>query len=306
MISYYALEGFPLKKLHHAVERFALTHPRFGIPGLMRFIIGGQVIAYLLYMFSNYAAISFLSFDLAHLLRGEVWRLVTWIFLPASFRPITFLISLMCYYSIGNTLEHSWGSAKFNLYYFSGMAVSVIAVILASLISGYWGWSLSGGYYLHMTLFLALAVLYPSMELNLWIFIFPLRLKARWLAWAYAVLIGIDLLRSALALNLAGVLLPVVSMLNFLVFFWEEMMDFLGFHTGRMRHQTSRQTIQFKSAAHQQRRKEANQGYRHKCAVCGRTDADSPDLEFRYCSRCAGYHCFCSDHIFSHEHFTHE
>jgi hypothetical protein len=182
------------------------------------------------------------------------------------------------------------------------LAIPFLAVILASLISGYWGWNLSGGYYLHMTLFLALAVLYPSMELNLWIFIFPLRLKARWLAWAYAVLIGIDLLRSALSLNLAGVLLPVVSMLNFLVFFWEEMMDFLGFHTGRMRHQTSRQTIQFKSAVRDQKKKEAQRGYRHKCTVCGRTDVTNPELEFRYCSRCSGYHCYCSEHISNHTH----
>ena len=58
------------------------------------------------------------------------------------------------------------------------------------------------------------------------------------------------------------------------------------------------------SAVRQQKKKEAERGYRHKCAVCGRTDTDYPDLEFRYCSRCAGYHCFCQDHIFNHEHFT--
>ena len=49
-----------------------------------------------------------------------------------------------------------------------------------------------------------------------------------------------------------------------------------------------------------------NLGYRHKCAVCGRTDVTNPELQFRYCSKCAGYHCFCSDHIFNHVHFTDE
>ena len=295
-----------MKKLHDAVDRFAYTHPRFGIPDLMRYIIIGQGLAFVLYMFSNYSAISFLAFDLGHLLRGEVWRLVTWIFMPGSLRPFTFLISIMCYYSIGSTLERTWGTAKFNLYYFCGMAVSVAAVILASLISGHWGWTLSGGYYLHMTLFLALAVLYPTADINLWLFLFPVRLKAKWLAWAYAALLSIDLIGSIAALDVVGIVLPIVSMLNFLVFFWTELVDFLGFQRGKMRHQTSRQTIQFKSAVQQQRKKESQQGYRHKCAVCGRTDADYPDLEFRYCSRCVGYHCFCSDHIFSHEHFTHE
>ena len=293
-----------MKKLHNRVERFAAAHPRFGIPDLMRYVVIGQALVFLLYMFSNYSAISFLTFDLAHLLRGEVWRLVTWILMPGSFRPVTFLISILCYYSIGTTLERSWGTAKFSLYYLCGMIVSVLAVVLCSLVSGYWDWSLSGGYYLHMTLFLALAVLYPGMEINLWIMFFPLRLKARWLAWAYAVLIGIDLVQAVGALDLVGILLPVVSMLNFLVFFWPDITGFLGFQAGRARHQTSRQTIQFKSAVHQQRKKEAERGYRHKCAVCGRTDADHPELEFRYCSRCEGYHCFCEDHIFNHEHFT--
>ena len=298
------MEGYPLKKLNSAVERFAINHPRFGIPDLMRYVVIGQVLVYLLYMFSSYSAISFLVFDLGHLLQGEVWRLVTWLFLPVSFRPFTFLISLVCYYSIGTTLERSWGTAKFSLYYLCGMVVSVIAVILASLISGYWGWTLSGGYYLNMTLFLALAVLYPSANINLWVVIFPLRLKAKWLAWAYAAFLAIDLVQSIAALDLVGVLLPIVSMLNFLVFFWPELTGFLGFQTSRMRHQTSRQTINFKSAVYQQRKKDAERGYRHKCAVCGRTDASHPELEFRYCSRCQGYNCFCQDHIFNHEHFT--
>lgn len=293
-----------MKKLHDAVERFAWEHPRFGIPNLMRLVVIGQALVYLLYMFSSYAAISFLTFDLRSLLHGEVWRLVTWIFMPGSYRPVTFLISLLCYYSIGSSLERSWGTAKFSLYYLCGMAVSVLAVVICSLISGQWGWTLSGGYYLNMTLFLALAVLYPDMQLNLWVMIFPIRIKGRWLAWAYAVLLGIDLLGSIFALDLVGILLPVVSMLNFLIFFWPELVDFLGFHTGRMRHQASRKTVQFKSAVYQQKKKETERGYRHKCAVCGRTDASNPELEFRYCSRCQGYHCFCEDHIFNHEHFT--
>ena len=42
--------------------------------------------------------------------------------------------------------------------------------------------------------------------------------------------------------------------------------------------------------------------YTHKCTVCGKTDVDSPDLEFRYCSRCNGYHCYCQEHISNHTH----
>ena len=92
--------------------------------------------------------------------------------------------------------------------------------------------------------------------------------------------------------------------LAYAVFFWDRIRDILadiGFLT---RHQRSPRTIQFKEAAKKQAEKARRQGYRHKCEVCGRTDADHPELSFRYCSRCAGYHCFCEDHIFNHEHFT--
>ena len=43
---------------------------------------------------------------------------------------------------------------------------------------------------------------------------------------------------------------------------------------------------------------------RHKCAVCGRTELDAPDLEFRYCSKCAGDHEYCSEHLYTHTHVT--
>ncbi len=293
-----------MNRLNSAVDRFARNHPGFGIPELMRAIVIGQVIVYFLAAFSEYSAVAFLTFDLEHLLKGELWRLVTWIFMPSSMRPVSLLISLLCYYSIGTTLERTWGTAKFNLYYLCGMVFSLLAVILASLISGYWGWTLSGGYYLYRTMFLALAVMYPESTINLWVMVFPIRLKAKWLAWFYAILFAVDLVEAIGSLYVVGIVLPIVSILNFLIFFWPEMTAFLGFQSRRMHHQTSRQTIQFKSAVREQKKKDAQRGYRHKCVVCGRTDADFPDLEFRYCSRCEGYHCFCQDHIFNHEHFT--
>ena len=99
-------------------------------------------------------------------------------------------------------------------------------------------------------------------------------------------------------------MIPIIALLNFLVFFWNDLAEAFGSRRRTARHRNSHQTIQFKSAVKQQQKKESQQGYRHKCCVCGRTDADYPDLEFRYCSRCAGYHCFCQDHIFNHVHFT--
>ena len=97
-----------MRKLNSLVERFAWEHPNFGISNLMKYIVIGQAIVFLLGTFANFGAVSFLTFDLAHLLKGEIWRLVTWVFMPGDTRPVMFLISLLCYYSIGLSLERSW------------------------------------------------------------------------------------------------------------------------------------------------------------------------------------------------------
>ena len=69
----------------------------------------------------------------------------------------------------------------------------------------------------------------------------------------------------------------------------------------RDRRSTSRGAMNFKRAAEA---KKQQTGYLHKCAVCGRTDTDYPNLEFRYCSKCVGNYCYCMDHINNHVHIT--
>lgn len=290
-----------MKRLNAAVDRFALRHPNFGIPNLMRYIVIGNVLVYLLYMFTryDYGAISFLAFDLSHLLHGEVWRLVTFVFMPFTYRAFTLIIMLSFYYFVGNMLEREWGTAKFTLYYLSGMILSVLSTVIASLVTGNFYLSLSSAHYINLTLFLAFAVLYPDARI---MFYFIIPLKAKWLAIADAVLFAWGFLQSLVFGDILGCLMPVIAILNFVAFFWEDFIDFLGISRRKAAHQNAHQTIQFKAAVRQQKKREAERGYRHKCEICGRTDMDFPDLEFRYCSRCAGYHCYCQDHIFNHEH----
>ena len=292
-----------MKKLNAAVDRFAYRHPNFGIPNLMRLIVFGNAVVYLLYFFAgrNYGVISFLAFDLAHLLQGELWRLLTFVFVPFTFQPISFLIMLSFYYFVGNALERAWGTAKFTLYYLSGMLLSVLVTVLAALLTGYWGYSLAGTHYINLTLFLAFAMLYPDAQVLLYFFI---PLKVKWIAWFDVALLALNVLGAIASGDLMGCLLPIIAIMNFLVFFWEDMSRFLDDWTGKTKHRTSKKTVQFHQAARQQKQREAVRGYRHKCTVCGRTDADFPDVAFRYCSRCAGYHCYCEEHIFNHEHFT--
>ena len=291
-----------MKKLHAAVDRFAYNHPRFGIPNLMMFIVAANAIVYLLTVFAGYPAVSFLAFDWAAITHGELWRLVTFVFMPGyvTSRDLIWLVLfLYLYYMIGSTLEREWGTAKFNLYYLSGVVLTIITGAIVGLITGN-AW-MTGVDYVNLSLFFAFAALYPDTRFLLMIII---PVKVKWLAIADGVFFAIGVLASLLRLDVLNAVVPVIALLNFFVFFWDSIAGEIAYRRGRSRHQTSHQTIQFKSAVRQQKKREAERGYRHKCAVCGRTDTEFPGLEFRYCSRCAGYHCFCQDHIFNHEHFT--
>lgn len=95
-------------------------------------------------------------------------------------------------------------------------------------------------------------------------------------------------------------LLPLIAMLNYFIFFGDELISSLR----RSAPRRSASTINFNREKQRMQHEEKNKKYNYKCAVCGRTDTDYPNLEFRYCSKCAGYHCFCQDHINNHVHFT--
>lgn len=288
-----------MRKLNAAVDRFAYNHPRFGIPNLMQFIVAGNIVVYLLMMFAGYNAVSFLLFDWQAITRGEIWRLITFIFMPDASSPFWLVISLYFYYMIGTTLEREWGTAKFNLYYFSGVLLTVITGVIVGLSTGS-AW-ISGSDYVNLSMFFAFAMLYPDTQ---FLIFFLIPVKVKWLALIDGAFFALAVLSSLFQMYWLGALLPIIALLNFFVFFWTNISDEIAYRHGRAKHQTAHQTIQFKTAVRQQKKKEAERGYRHKCAVCGRTDTDFPELEFRYCSRCVGYHCFCQDHIFSHEHFT--
>lgn len=291
-----------MKKIYDTVDRFCARHPRFGIPNLMRYIVIGTAAVYILMVLTrnnDANALSFLSFNLNGLLHGEIWRIVTFIFVPGDMRPFWLIVALYFYYWIGSSLEREWGTARFTLYYLSGALLTVLGVVLASLITGNPYLTAAGTGYVNLSMFFAFAFLFPDTTVLLF-FILPVKMK--WLAYLDGALFAFDIIKAIGAHNWAGVVLPIVALLNFAVFIWPE----VHYLKERAKYQNSRKTVQFRQAQQQQAKQAQQQGYRHKCAVCGRTDTDYPDLQFRYCSKCVGYHCFCQDHIFNHVHFTEE
>lgn len=278
------------------LDRFCAKHPRFGIPNLMLYIAIGNVAIYLIDLFSMGALSlsSMLSFRLGAILRGQVWRLVTFVFVSMSGdvglrgTGIFFVaVSAYFYWWIGSLLEREWGTTKFTVFYLGGVALN----ILFGLVTGY-----ADMYYVNLSMFFAFATLYGDMRVLLF-FLIPIKVK--WLALVDAALFAWAVLTNLLMGNWVAALLPVVAILNYFIFFWRD----FSYLFARAKRKSSPTVINFKKAQKQaQKKAKETGGYTHKCAVCGITDADDPNMEFRYCSKCDGYYCYCRDHINNHVH----
>ena len=283
-----------MRSIETMLDRFCRKHPRFGIPNLMTIVALGTALVYLLDQFGRGMSLSsILALFPALVLRGEIWRLVTFVFVPMS-GGVLLLLELYFYWFVGSALEREWGTAKFSLFYLSGVVLNILFGFL-SLLTGNPA-VLVTMRYVNLSLFFAFATLYPNLQVLLF-FVIPIKVK--WLAWVDAALFAWSVLSSLLALDLAGAILPLVAILNYFLFFASDLRNTLGYARRRVQHQTSRQTINFKKAT---RQAQQQKGYIHKCAVCGKTDTDYPDMEFRYCSKCNGYYCYCMNHINNHVH----
>ena len=281
-----------MRKLNDAIDRFCALHPRLGIPNLMRYIVAANAVIYIFSLFDRSGLLlRTLAMDPGAVLRGQVWRLVTYVLIPTS-GSFWLIISLFFYYWLGETLERLWGSAKFTVYYVSGALLTSLATLLVYFIDGI-SMPVYGASYVNTALFMAYALTYPDAMVRIY-FILPIKMK--WLAILEAVLYALSVVRYAMAGLWGMALTPVVAMLNLFIFFSPDFSRRADQFQARHRSEA----VQFRKAVKEQKRQ---RGYNHKCEVCGRTDTDFPDLQFRYCSKCAGYHCFCMDHILDHEHF---
>lgn len=275
-----------MKNPKSLIDRFCRKHPNFGIPDLMKYITIANVVFWLISAV-NPVLMSYLTFNPALILRGQVWRLITFVLFPPSTGLLAF-IAFYFYYMIGSTLERYWGTAEFNIYFFSGVILTVIYGFVMYFITGM-TFNLTAQY-IYLSMFFSFAALFPDMQVLLFFFI-PIKIK--YLAFVDAAIFVLGVVTGSFPANL----LPVVAVINFLIFCGGDLLAALP-------KKPSANTVNFRRESQRIRREQQANLYRHKCSVCGRTDKDHPQLEFRYCSRCAGYHCFCQDHIYNHIHFT--
>lgn len=254
--------------------------------------------------------LSYLTLNPYAILHGQVWRLVTWILIPPSSGGLFFtLIMLYFYCSIGTSLERTWGTYRYNVYLFQGMLFTIAGSFL---LMGYcylfkptiFLTSLTGTvltintpveyftvismmfstYYINMSIFLAYAATFPDAQVLL-MFIIPIRVK--WLGVIYAVMLVFQFLGT----DVFGKFAIGASLLNFVVFFLT---------SRNMMHLNPKQIHRRQEFKRDVRR---NTGItKHKCAICGRTEVDSPQMQFRFCSKCEGNYEYCEEHLYTHTH----
>ena len=287
-----------MKKLRSRFDRFCFRHRDMGIRNLMMYIALGSALVYVMSLVDKTNALYyFLCFDRAAILRGQVWRLFTYALTFDSGNILYTAIGLICYYSLGQAIENSWGTFRFNLFYFTGMLLMDIYCMIF------------GGYatvdYLNLSLFLAYATMYPDAQFLL-LFIIPVK------AWIFALVDLLLVVFGFVMYPFPANLFSVISLANYFLFFGKDVLNVIPvswrmnarrlFRKGPKKGQKSK-TIPFPTAgSYQASVATPKSPYTHKCTVCGRTDISNPELEFRYCSRCKGYHCYCQDHINNHTH----
>jgi hypothetical protein len=249
---------------------------RFAIDNLMTYIVALTGVVFLLELIHG-GVIRAIGLYPRLVAQGEVWRLITYIFIPPTYHPIFLIFALYLYYMIGNSLNHEWGSFRFNLYYLIGM----IGTTIGAYLSGGPGTAV----YLNLSLFLAFARLYPNFELRLMFFI-PVKIKyLAWVNWAY---FGYMIIFGPLVIKLT--ILAAVA--NYLIFFGAEIFRFS---------KTQRQVAKNRKRFNAKHLKLVSM---HKCTVCGITEHDNPNMEFRYCSKCEGAYEYCMRHLGDHQHKT--
>lgn len=271
---------------------------KYAIPNLMYYIIIMYAGGFILQLINPSFYYQYLSLDASAILHGQIWRIITFMIQPPSTSVIFIIFALYLYYMIGTQLERAWGAFRFNVYFFAGILSHVLAAILVYLITGI---SLPiDTWYLNMSLFFAFAALYPNVQFLLF-FVIPVKVK--WLALldgAYFLYTVILAFLPSYGGGIFGIIYKanavaaVVSILNFIIFF-------LG--SRNMKPYSPKQVK--RKREFQKKIRPVNtyaNGAKHRCAVCGRTELDNPNLEFRYCSKCNGNYEYCQDHLFTHTH----
>lgn len=246
---------------------------RLAIPNLTLLLVISQALCYVLAELRP-SFIQSLTLEPYRVLRGEWWRLITFMIMPPHTNLIFVFFALYVFHFMGTSLEEEWGIFRYNVY----LLVAAVATILAAFIGRI---PLAGNFFIETSVFLAFAYLYPEIEFLMFLIV-PVKVKylafLTWLFYGYIFLAGSDSER----------LLMLASICNFLLFFGADI---------RQRWRTDARRAHFEAE-----RRQAAQQTVHRCQTCAATEQSAPEIQFRVCSRCSAGQEYCLDHIRDHQH----
>lgn len=246
---------------------------KFAIKNLTAVIIGGQILVYLA-MMAEYITPGMLSISYPHILQGQVWRVVTFLFIPPSTSPIWAILSWFILYIMGINLEHYWGGFRFNIYI-------LLAVILTNLAAFIFGWNIATNYYLQSSIFLAFAFLNGDFTVRI-LFLFPVKIRwiaiLNWIFYLFMMIVG----------GMAERVLILASLMNFFIFFGKDIYYKIKYRGKRVKVNVEKRVQSHKP--------------KHQCIICGKSDITHPHMDFRYCSKCNPEQCYCEEHLLDHTH----
>ncbi|MGH7136945.1 MAG: hypothetical protein ACREHD_14490 [Pirellulales bacterium] len=255
------------------LEKLERRFGRFAIPNLTLLLTVAQVVGFAL-LWTKATTPDNMALVISQIADGQVWRLGTFLFLPATTNPIWLFFALYLFYLMGSTLEAHWGEFRYNLF----LAVAYVATVAAACVAPQMP---ATNIYLNGSVFLAFAYLFPNFELLIF-FILPVKIKwlalLEWIGYFLAFTTG-DWMQKAMVL---------AAVSNFFLFFGKDI---------------------FRSALDGKRRMEWNARHVakrdkpfHNCTICGANERTHPKMDFRYCTKCEGSYEYCADHLRSHEH----
>lgn len=266
------------------LNKLEKKYSKYAIHNLMYYIVILYGIGIVVQSFYPAVYYAFLALDARAILHGQIWRIVTFMIWPPSNSLVFNFLAIYLYYNLGTALERVWGAFRFNLYFFMGVIGHVLAAVIIYLVFGT-VYPLTTDY-LNFSLFFAFAATFPDMQFLLF-FVIPI--KAKWLA----LFNGAYFLYGLYFGNGAARIAIFMSLINFVIYF--------AMTRGR---KYSPKEIKRKQEFKTQVKQAEHRSNHHRCAVCGRTEKDDPNLVFRYCSKCEGDYEYCQDHLYTHQHVT--
>lgn len=239
-----------------------------GIPGLVRILAFFKLLTWILLQLS--AAGDFgnlLVFSLPHIYQGEIWRLVSFLILPASMNMIFIIFEIIFLLMIGDSLERAWGPFGVTLYYFSSAACGIIACLLLSLVISY---PRLENMPIYASLIMAAGALFPNTIIQLYLII-PIKLKWIGMLAGFGVFWFVFRVAGQGPVDFAAFGIPALACL---------IPFFIVFVPGFIKGAQQRSKVAARRSRFEQSKLPETESF-HRCDRCGATETTHPDREFR-------------------------